>query len=137
MKHSKLFTALMLAGLCGISDVKAKSHRNEIKSLEKQRTHCQEECIESMERLRELDFRATRKAENRDNEDETIEAEEPNNVREPLNLKSEAPQPTNPNLIKQREAEAVRAKLAAHELARIDKALRKQKARERERRSNC
>lgn len=91
-----------------------------------------------MERLRELNIRAARKAGNRDaEEDELIDADETNNIREPLAPKSAVPEPINPDLIKERETESARAKLAAQELARIDKALRKQKARERERRSNC
>jgi hypothetical protein len=134
MKRSKLLAALMLAGLCGISEAEATSHRGEIKSLEKQRAHYQQEHSESMERLRELDFRARRRTIDEDDEDEVVGDDEGEMLREDAGLKIAESTPMNRDLVQEREVEAARAKVAAKEMAKIDKAIRKEKARERERR---
>jgi hypothetical protein len=137
MKHSKLLTALMLAGLCGISEVKAKSHRHEIKALEKQRAHLQAEHSESVARLRELGARVGRKAAEQDDEvegadDEGIVSDESEEISDAAEFKSVQSQSVDPEVAREREAEALRVKEAAKELARLDKAIRRQKARERE-----
>jgi hypothetical protein len=129
--------------LCGISEVKAKSHRNEIKALEKQRAHLQEEHSESVARLRELSGRIGRKAADREDDAEGVDVDndgsaggQSEKVEEVVVFKSvQAQSVSSPEVAREREAVGLRAKVAAKELARIERAIRKQRARERAGRS--
>ena len=129
MKKTKLLAALMLVSLCGISDAEAKSHKSEIKNLERHRAQFQAECRESKERLKELsDLRRSRKTDNwivEQFDDEEIDTEVETR-REPVHREK-----NNPELRKERAAERARIKLAAMEMEKIDRAIRKEKELER------
>lgn len=133
MKTSKWIAALALAGLFGITEAEAKSHKGEIKSLEKQRAQLQAEHRESRDRLKELNHRVGRKVVENDDEPDEWESDADSDETEVRDeeFKRVGSDRIDADLIKEREAEAARAKAAAKEMARIDKAIRREKARER------
>ena len=156
MKASKLLAMLVLAGFCGTSEAQARSHKSEIQRLEKQRAEHVEAHREAKERLSELlsefDCRinsraAAVKAESRmrpapfeaaEVEDEAPDAWENEVVPVHGNwaaaeqeIRSFNWDVRNPDLIRERELEEARMREAAREIVKIDKAIRKEKARER------
>ena len=152
MKASKLLAMLVLAGFCGTSEAQARSHKSEIQRLEKQRAEHVEAHREAKERLSELDSRinsraAAVKAESRmrpapfeaaEVEDESPDAWENEVVPVHGNwaaaeqeIRSFNWDVRNPDLIRERELEEARMREAAREIVKIDKAIRKEKARER------
>ena len=156
MNASKLLAMLVLAGFCGTSEAQARSHKSEIQRLEKQRAEHVEAHREAKERLSELlsefDCRinsraVTVKAESKmrpapfeavEVEDEAPDAWENEVVPVHGNwaaaeqeIRSFNWDVRNPDLIREREAEEARMREAAREIVKIDKAIRKEKARER------
>ena len=156
MKASKLLAMLVLAGFCGTSEAQARSHKSEIQRLEKQRAEHVEAHREAKERLSELlielDSRINSRAaavtaesrmrpapfEAAEVEDEAQDAWESDVV--PLHgnwaaaeqeIRSFNWDVRNPDLIRERELEEARMREAAREIVKIDKAIRKEKARER------
>jgi hypothetical protein len=149
MKASKLLAMLAFAGLCGTAETQARSHKYEIKHLEKQRAERLEEHREAKERVTELNsqmnFGVALQPESRSNvatfvtadadeardtieDDIRYSGEEWTGVQKIPNLNWQA---KDSELIRERELEQARMREAAREIARIDKAIRKQKARER------
>lgn len=148
MKASKLLAVLAFAGLCGTAETQARSHKYEIKHLEKQRAERLEEHREAKERINELtsqtNFGVALQPESRldvatfvtadtdateDANDDTESAgREWTGAQRIPNLNWQA---RDSQLIRDREMEEARMREAAREIARIDKAIRKQKARER------
>jgi hypothetical protein len=149
MKASKLLALLAFAGLCGTAETQARSQKYEIKHLEKQRAERLEEHREAKERVTELNsqmnFGVALQPESRldvatfvtadaDEARDTIEddlefaGEDRTGVQKIPNLNW---QEKDSELIRERELEQARMREAAREIARIDKAIRKQKARER------
>ena len=140
---------LAFAGLCGTAETQARSHKYEIKHLEKQRAQCLEEYREAKERVVELtsqtNFDVALQPESRldvatfvtadaDEAPDTIEdhfasaGKEWTGAQRIPNLNWQA---RDSQLIRDREMEEARMREAAREIARIDKAIRKQKARAR------
>ena len=149
MKASKLLALLAFAGLCGTTETQARSHKYEIKHLEKQRAERLEEHREAKERVTELNsqmnfgvalqpesrsdvatFVTADAEEARDTIEDDIDyaAEDWTDVQKIPNLNWHA---NDSELIRERELEQARMREAAREIARIDKAIRKEKARER------
>ena len=149
MKASRLLAVLAFAGLCGTAETQARSHKHEIKHLEKQRAERVEDHREAKERLNELtsqtNFGVALQPESRleestfvtvdtdgspdTTEDDFVSAgEEWTSAQKIPNLNWQA---KDSELIRKREVEEARLREAAREIARIDKAIRKQKARER------
>ena len=147
---------LALAGLCGISDSQARSHKIEIKHLKKQRAEKEAEHKEAKERLNELSHRA--QAETLVETQRALQFAQPNAIAEEIEqrawddiavstrgnwasaekeIRASNWQVKTPALIREREAEAARLHDAAKEMARIDKAIRKQKALERRERKTA
>ena len=149
MKASKLWALLAFAGLCGTMETQARSHKYEIKHLEKQRAERLEEHGEARERLNELNsqmnFGVALQPEGRLEVATFVTAdaaEAPEAIEDDIESAGEewtgAPKIPNVNwqakdseLIRERELEQARMREAAREIARIDKAIRKQKAHER------
>src|SRR5688572_27094340 len=69
MKASKLLAVLAFAGFCGTVETQARSHKFEIKHLERQRAERLEEHRDARERVSELSFQVNRSV--------AIEAETP------------------------------------------------------------
>lgn len=133
---------LAFAGLCGTAETQARSHKFEITHLEKQRAEILQVHREAKERLDELSSHVTLgvsvAAENlADGDDEvaatfenqTVFAQEPHVSR--ANIPNLNWVVKDTDLVRERESEEIRMREAAREIARIDKAIRKQKARER------
>jgi hypothetical protein len=150
MKASKLLALLAFAGFCGTAGTHARSHKFEIKHLEKLRAERVEAHREAKERLEELNsginFRDAADAEIRmrpapfepaDIEEEASRTFEHDTIpghgnwvsgHEMRNGNWEA---RSPDEIREREIEEAKMREAAWEIARIDKAIRKEKARAR------
>ena len=148
MKASKLLAVLAFAGLCGTAETQARSHKYEIKHLEKQRAERLEEHREAKERINELtsqtNFGVALQPESRldaatfvtadtdatadANDDTDSASREWTGAQRIPNLNWQA---RDSQLIRDREMEEARMREAAREIARIDKAIRKQKARAR------
>ena len=150
MKTSKLLAMLAFAGLCGTSETQARSHKFEIKHLERHRAERLEEHREAKERLDELNFgssfTAAADAESSmrlsrfvtvdmdGNSSDTIET---GSVSVLGNEKAEQEvagsnwQVKDPQLIRERELEEARMRDAAREIAKLNREIRKQKARQR------
>ena len=141
---------LVLAGFCGTSEAQARSHKSEIQRLEKQRA----EHVEAHREAKEVNWilgsipeTAAVKAESRmrpapfeaaEVEDEAPDAWENEVVPVHGNwaaaeqeIRSFNWDVRNPDLIRERELEEARMREAAREIVKIDKAIRKEKARER------
>jgi hypothetical protein len=141
MKASKLLAMLAFAGLCGTAETQARSHKFEIKHLEKQRAELLEVHREARERLDELSSHVTLgvsvEAEDLEGEDEVAATFGSQTVfaHEPQVSKAQIPnlnwQVKDSELVRARELAEIRMREAAREIARIDKAIRKQRARER------
>jgi hypothetical protein len=143
MKASKLLAILAFAGFCGTSETQARSHKFEIKHLEKQRAERVEAHREAKERFNELNrqinFKAAEtKGRMRPAPFEAVETEDdaPDiSKTKPLAHEnwagSEHELPNfnwnviNPDLIRERELEEARMRATAREIAQIDKAIRK------------
>lgn len=142
MKASKLIAMLAVAGLCGTVETQARAQKFEIKHLEKQRTGLIEEHREAKERISELSGPATFGvsveaeilAEGGDEvskafEDQMVFAHEPRASRTKIpNLNWQL---KDSEQIRERELVELKMREAAREIARIDKTIRKQTARER------
>jgi hypothetical protein len=134
MKASKLLALLAFAGLYGTTETQARSHKFEIKHLEKQRAERLEEHREARERINELNSETRLGAalivtadagdaaadmfENQivfAHENSPIEQQIPN-----MNWNV-----TDSMLSRQRKLEEIRMRQTAREIARIDKAMRK------------
>jgi len=141
MRASKFLALLALAGLYGTAETQARSHKFEIKHLEKQRAERLEEHREAKERISELNsqinFGAADRAENglsaatfvmAEGDDDTFETDiafaHDNSVFEQAmpNVNWHA---RDPQLIRERELEELRLRETAREIARIDRAIRK------------
>lgn len=140
MKASRLLAILAFAGICGASETQARSHRFEIKHLEKQRAERIEAHREAKERLNELNSRMSFKAaaEAAEIEEEAPGALENKTVPVDGNwavaeqeIRNFNWKVTEPDLIRERELEESGMRSTAREIAEIDKAIRKEKARER------
>ena len=130
MKSSKLLAMLALAGLCGATETQARSHKSEVKRLEKERAASLEAHREARERLDELTSKPSLAVETADTfHDEIV------STHQHWTLQKDLPNvnwPTNSELSREREREEARMREAAREIERIDKAI-KQKAGERRR----
>ena len=148
MKASKLLAMLAVAGFCGTAESHARSYKLEIKQLEKERVERVEEYREAKERVDELSsgisFNAGGDGEcgmrasgfvmaEGDDEllevfgDEVVSAHEGGNSggeKDALNINWKV---SDPEVIRERELEEERMRAAAREIAKIDKAIRKQK----------
>jgi hypothetical protein len=150
MKASKLLALLAFAGLCGTAETDARSHKFEIKHLEKQRAERIEEHREARERINELNSQinlgvaikagttsgaTTFVMAETDGEAPGTSEYDTVSAHENWMFEQEIPnlnwQVSDSELIRQRELEELRMRETAREIARIDKAIRKQKARER------
>jgi hypothetical protein len=149
MKASKLLALLAFAGFCGTAETHARSHKFEIKQLEKLRAERVEAHREAKERLEELSsavvFKDAADPEIRirpapfeaaDIEEEASRTFEHDTIprgnwvsdHEMRNGNWEV---RSPDEIREREIEEAKMREAAREIARIDKAIRKEKARAR------
>jgi hypothetical protein len=138
MKAPKIFVLLALAGFCSATHSQARSHKFEIKHLERQRAERLEEHREAKERLNELSSATTFETSaadatrlsrfvSADIDDEStgvVSSPGPASIEHNWQVK-------NPDLIRQRELEESRMREAAREIAKLDTQIRKQKARER------
>ena len=144
MKASKLLALLALAGLCGTAETQARSHKFEIKHLQKERDERIEEHREARERVDELNsqinFGVIGETESRlaaatfvtaEGDDETPDTFENDSVSVHENWNFEQLttnvnwQARNPQLIRERELEEMRMREVAREIDRIDRAIRK------------
>ena len=144
MKASKVLALLAFAGLCGAAETQARSHKFEIKHLEKQRAERIEEHREARERINELNsqinFDVVIEADTQprsapfvtvEADDEAPGAYENEIVFAHENIPFEKDIPNlnwqmkDPELIRQRELEEMKVRETAREIARLDKAIRK------------
>jgi hypothetical protein len=133
MKKTKLLAALMLASLCGVSEAEAKWHKSEIKHLERQKKEVREEFKESHERLKELgDAKPAGVAsdnwttEEVEEDASAVEAGNWRYHRDPAPLRRVVS-----GSVKERQIQRARMKMAAMELEKIDRSIRKEKEQER------
>ncbi len=139
MKASKLLALLAFAGICGTAETQARSHKFEIKHLEKQRAERLEEHREARERISELNsqikFGVAVEPESKLDvatfvmavaDDEAPVTFENQTVfghenwasdKDIVNLNWQA---RDPELIRERELEEMRMREAAREINRID-----------------
>ena len=133
MKASKLLALLALAGFCSTTESQARSHKFEIKHLERQRAERLEEHREARDRLNELSsattFETPTADEMRLSQFVTADTDDEESTDVSSHPFEHNNHPKDPELIRERELHESRMREAAREIARLDAQIRKQKAR--------